>query len=196
MRIPNENRLVIVLGDRFQPAQLEELLRGRGWQKTACESTGEGARRIIEEIWTNHDQTRAVHYVDDQTMRARYLWVRGQEIMSIASTLAGHLDIHPADELLFDVADAETTDQLERALLRLAVGNRGPLDQCALDAFQHFASDARPSVRYTVIQSLLFTGWAEGYEVLEEMKTREVVASVREFAAEAALAVAEGNAGP
>jgi hypothetical protein len=196
MRIPNEKRTVIVLGERFQPEQLEQLLVRHGWKRTASESTGEGERKITEQIWSNDDQTQAVHYIDDRTMRTRYLWVRGQEIMSIASLLVGHLHVHPSDELLSDVADAETTLELEQALLHLAVGSRGPLDGDALEAFRHFAPDPRQSVRYTVIQSLLFTGWPQGHEILEEMKDREAVRDLREFASEAAQAVAEGNAGP
>jgi hypothetical protein len=196
MRIPGEKRSVIVLGDRFQPERLEQLLIRHGWKRYASESTGEGERQITEEIWSNLEQTQAVHYVDDRTMRTRYLWVRGQEIMSIASLLVGHFHIHPADELLSDVADAETTVELEQALLHLAVGNRGPLDGDALETFRYFAADPRQSVRYTIIQSLLFTGWPEGREILEEMKAREADPYLLEFASEAAQAVAEGRAGP
>src|SRR5262245_35827857 len=116
MRMPDEKRAVIVLGERFQPEQLEHLLTQYDWKRIASESTGEGERRVTEEIWSNHGQTQAIHYVDDRTMRTRYLWVRGQEIMSIASPIVGHLHMHAADELLSDVADAETTVDLEQAL--------------------------------------------------------------------------------
>ena len=191
-----ERRTTLVLGDNFEPERLERFLGARNWTRIAREVTGEGGRQIVEEVWANPGETQAVHYMDDRTMLTRYLWVRGSEIMSIVSELVRHFYIHPPDELLQDVAEAGTVKELVATLYRLAVGNRDRFDETALEALRYYSQHESPAVRYTVIQSLLFTNWPQGAEILDAMATNDPKPDLREFAAQSADPLRRGEAGP
>jgi hypothetical protein len=192
----NVRRTTLVLGDNFEPERLERFLKERRWTRIARDVKGEGGRQIIEEVWANPGETQAIHYVDDRTMLTRYLWVRGGEIMSIVTPLVTHFYIHPADELLQDVAEAETVKELVAALYRLAVGFQEKFDETALEAFRYYAEHESPSVRYAVIQSLLFTNWTQGAEILDKMAAEDPDPELREFAASTADPLRRGEAGP
>lgn len=192
----NEKRTTLVLGDRFDPARLEQLLTSRRWSKVARDVFGEGEHQIVEEVWASPGETQAVHYMDDRTMLTRYLHVRGQEIMSIVSVLVGHVSIHPTDELLQDVAQSETVRDLVIALFHLAVGMHDLFDEATLEAFRYFSQHESPAVRRAVVQSLLFANWREGFEILEKMADEDPVPDIRGFASEAATAVSTGGGGP
>ena len=192
----NVRRTTLVLGDNFEPERLERFLEERQWTRIARDVKGEGGQQIIEEVWANPGETQAVHYVDDRTMLTRYLWVRGGEIMSIVTPLVTHFYVHPADELLQDVAEAETVKDLVASLYRLAVGFQEKFDETVLEAFRYYAEHESPSVRYAVIQSLLFTNWTQGAEILDKMTAEDPAPELRGFAASTADPLRRGEAGP
>jgi hypothetical protein len=192
----NEHRTTLVLGDTFEPERLEKFLQERQWTRIARDVKGEGGRQIVEEVWASPGETQAVHYVDDRTMSTRYLWVRGGEIMSIVSELVRRFYFHPPNELLQDVAEAETVKELVAALYRLAVGNHERFDETTLEAFRYCSQHKSPSVRHAVIQSLLFTNWPQGAEILDRMAAEDPLPDLREFASRSADPLRQGLAGP
>jgi hypothetical protein len=192
----NEHRTTLVLGQDFEPERLERFLTDRKWTRVARDVKGEGGGQIVEEVWASLGDTHAVHYVDDRTMLTRYLWVRGGEIMSIVSELVSHFFIHPPDELLQDVADAKTVRELVNALYHLAVGNRDRFDEAALEVYRYYSQDEHPAVRHAVIQSLLFTNWKQGAEILDKMAAEDPKPDLREHAARTADPLRRAEAGP
>ena len=187
-----------MLDDTFEHDRLVQFLQDRRWSMVAQDVTGDGEAQVVEEVWTDPGKTRAIHYLDDRTMLTRYLWIRGQEITSLVSELVRHFGIHPVGELVQEVADAEsrTITALVAALFRLAVGNHEVFDGEALETFGDFSQHPSSVVRHAVVQSLLFTGWPQGVDILNTMAAQDPASEVREFASRAAIAVSKGLAGP
>ena len=174
----------ILVHDDVEHESFAQYMRSNGWRLEATDKTGREGSQSIEEVWLNPTQTIAVHYLDNPRMMARSLWIRGYDIWPVVSDLSACFTGGPPEELLQNVADAQTVRELVKAIFRVAVVYKDAFDQTVFDMLSYYANDEDTPVRRAVVQALVYTEWSESRPLLEKIAKDDPVPDVRAFATE------------
>jgi hypothetical protein len=146
---------------------------------------GEEPDRSIEEVWGKDGVPAAVHYMDNQRLWTRYLWIHGRNVWPIVVELRPRFGGPTAPELYDELQETENRGDLIVGLIQLAIAWVDAFDADVMEVFKHYAEHEDSRVRSAVVQGLLFNKWPDGLPILKNLADNDKVAEVRDFAQKA-----------
>lgn len=180
-----EEKSTIILSSNFAYDLFAKYMREQGWTIRLREEQGEVPDQSIEEVWGKDGIPAAVHYMDNQRLWTRYLWIHGRNIWPIVEDLVPCFGGPTEVELYNDLAEVKTRGDLIVGLIRLAVAWADAFDSDVMEVFKYYARHEDSRVRSAVIQGLLFTKWPQGLPILKDLADNDEAADVRDFAQKA-----------
>ena len=181
----NLERTTLVLDDHFSHDAFAAYMHKIGWTVRNTRDLGNAGERSREEVWGKDGVPVAVHYLDDECLWTKALWIRGSNIQPVLADLSPRFGGPTAHELVERVADAETTQARVVAIIQMAVGFADAFDPDVLSIFEQLADDDSAQIRGAVVQGLLYTQWEEGLPLLKRMAEQDRTAQIRDYAANA-----------
>lgn len=181
----DEEKSTIILSSNFSYDLFAKYMREQDWTIRLREEQGEVPDRSLEEVWGKDGVPAAVHYMDNQLLWTRYLWIHGRNIWPIVEDLVSGFGGPTEVELYDALAEVQTRGDLIVGLVRLAVAWADAFDSDVMEVFKYYARHADSRVRSAVIQGLLFTKWPQGLPILKELADKDEAEDVRDFAQKA-----------
>jgi hypothetical protein len=180
-----EEKSTIILSSNFAYDLFARYMRDQGWTIRLREEEGEDPDQSIEEVWGKDGVPAAVHYMDNQRLWTRYLWIHGSHIWPIVRELTPRFGGPTEVELYDRLAEVKTRGELIVGIIQLAIGWADAFDADVMAVLQHYAKHEDSRVRSAVVQGLLFNKWPQGLPILKDLADNDEVASVRDFASKA-----------
>jgi hypothetical protein len=177
-----EEKCTLIVSSNFSYDLFAKYMADHGWSIRIREAHGEQPDRSIEEVWGKDGVPAAVHYMDNQRLWTRYLWIHGTGIIPIMSELAACFGGPTAEELYNRLGEPRSRDELNVDIVQFAIAWADAYDADAMAIFRHYAGHEDPGVRAAVIQGLLFTKWPQGLPILRDLADSDPVPELRAFA--------------
>jgi hypothetical protein len=138
-------------------------------------------RAIFEDVWITPDKANAVHFLDDEYMGCRHLWVRGPQTPEIMSKVYGLLPFYDSEDLIEALSEADDHNEAVSAMLKVGVGFL-TFDSQAFRAFEVCLDHPSALLRRATIQSIAYRLWPECQTLLEKVVKHDSDEKIREFA--------------
>lgn len=183
--LAGQERSTLILDEHFSHDRFAKHMKDQGWTVRNRSDAGTTGVRSVEEIWGKDGVPVAVHYLDDECLWTKALWIRGRDIRTVLADLSPKFGGPTAPELLAHVNEAETTQERVVAIIRLAVGFADAFDPDVLEVFTHFAEDESVQVRGAIVQALLYTEWPEALPLLRRLSADDEAEEIRDYATKA-----------
>jgi hypothetical protein len=180
-----EEKSTLILSSNFSYDLFAKYMREQGWTIRIREEQGKAPDRMIEEVWGKNGIPAAVHYMDNQRLWTRYLWIHGRNIWPIVVDLSSGFGGPTAVELYNGLPNVETRGDLIVRLIQLAVAWADAFDSDVMEVFKYYAGHEDSRVRSAVVQGLLFTKWPEGLPIIKTLADKDEAENVRDFARKA-----------
>lgn len=169
----------LILADSMTREEFRAIARGHDWILHQVYDTP-GSN--YEEVWTNADQTAALHYVEDSEISGEhFLLVRSDSVHAYATAIARVFRTVSLDELYKTVVYGENVDERIRALTRLGVVAFDVTKDVRV-AWETGLFHADERVRLATIRAMSFNGLPALIPLLEEAALEDPSDDVRALA--------------
>ncbi|WP_147481258.1 hypothetical protein [Streptomyces shenzhenensis] len=178
--------------------QVARLAVAEGWKKVAdvpAKRFGSEPRRMVWEMAAGFFLT----YVRDRKLRTAYIVMTSRTTGDLGPyeswiTACG-LPLCGDDDLLRAIAEASTTEEKGRSLVRAGIGAPLNPDNRYSQEFIESVSDASPEVRKSGIMAIGHAEWAPFRELLDAVAQQDPDARVRSLAKRMSTAFGEAGVG-
>lgn len=169
----------LIVADSMTREEFRVIARGHDW---IPHQIYDAPGLNYEEVWTNADQTAALHYVEDSEISGeRFLLVRSDSVHAYAPAIARAFRTVSLDELYKTIVYVDNVDERIRALIRLGVVAFDVTKDVRV-AWETGLFHVNERVRLAAIRAMSFNGLPALIPFLEEAALEDPSDDVRALA--------------